>query len=184
MNYLRNLLLLFFYFFFISCLNNEVVGFESSGSNLTTDNTGRQYDFLDSSVLSYCGPLMGRKMCRFLNKYDGTLWADVENYYSNFSDIKFSNFTEGRHFISFFNLNNDISFCKGWKLKETTLDGLKWFIKIKKDEEDVFWFQYDYYGMSEEIEYSKMYKYEVIDGLLHFSSSENETFIFHPSEKV
>ena len=47
------------------------------------------------------------------------------------------------------------------------------------------WFEYDYYGSSEEIEYSITYKYEVIDGLLHFSSTEGEgqTFIFHPSEK-
>ena len=27
------------------------------------------------------------------------------------------------------------------------------------------------------------YKYEVIDGLLHFSSTEDQTFIFNPSEK-
>ena len=48
---------------------------------------------------------------------------------------------------------------------------------------DVFWFEYDYYGSGEEIEYSITYKYEVIDGLLHFSSSEGQSFIFKPSER-
>ena len=45
------------------------------------------------------------------------------------------------------------------------------------------WFDYDYYGFSEEIEYTISYKYEVIDGLLHFSNSEDQSFIFHPSDK-
>ena len=34
------------------------------------------------------------------------------------------------------------------------------------------WFDYDYYGFSEEIEYTITYKYEVIDGLLHFSRTK------------
>jgi hypothetical protein len=42
---------------------------------------------------------------------------------------------------------------------------------------------YDYYGDGDEIEYSITYTYEVIDGLLHFSSSEGQTFIFSPSDK-
>ena len=35
----------------------------------------------------------------------------------------------------------------------------------------------------QEIEYSILYKYEVIDSLLHFSTSDDENFIFSPSEK-
>ena len=116
----------------------------------------------------------------FLSNYDGTIWADSENYYSDFSDIKFSN---SEYFISFFNLAVDASYCEGWKKGETVYDGVKWNIDITKDEENVFWFDYDYYGFSEEIEYSITYKYEVIDGLLNFSSSNDQTFIFNPSER-
>ena len=43
---------------------------------------------------------------------------------------------------------------------------------------------YDYYGTGQEIEYTITYKYEVIDGLLHFSNSEGQKFIFHPSDKI
>jgi hypothetical protein len=42
---------------------------------------------------------------------------------------------------------------------------------------------YDYYGDGDEIEYSITYTYEAIDGLLHFSSTDGQTFIFQPSDK-
>ena len=42
---------------------------------------------------------------------------------------------------------------------------------------------YDYYGDGDEIEYSITYTYEVIDGLLHFSSTDRQTFILQPSDK-
>ena len=103
---------------------------------------------------------------RFLRKYDDTMWADTENYYSNFSDIKFER--SGPVFISFFNIDKDVSYCKGWKKEENIYDGIKWYITIKKDEEDVLWFDFDYYGTGQEIEYTTTYKYEVIDGLLIF----------------
>ena len=76
-----------------------------------------------------------------------------------------------------------VSYCRGWKPGENTYDGIKWNIEIKRDEEDIFWFDYEYYGTSQEIEYTILYKYEVIDSLLHFSSSADENFIFSPSEK-
>ena len=101
--------------------------------------------------------------------------------YSNFSDIKFER--SGPVFISFFNINNDVSYCKGWKGDENVYDGIKWNITFKTNEEDVLWFDYDYYGTGQEIEYTINYKYEVIDGLLHFSNSEGQEFIFHPSYK-
>ena len=118
--------------------------------------------------------------CKFLSKYDETTWEDSENYYSNFSDIKFLN---RNHFISFFNIDNDVSFCKGWKSGENEVDGKRWNIKFKKDEEDFFSFDYDYFGDGDEIEYSITYTYEVIDGLLHFSITDGQTFIFSPSDK-
>ena len=87
------------------------------------------------------------------------------------------------YFISFFKIDKDVSYCKGWRPGENNYDGIKWNIEIKRDEEDIFWFDYDYYGTSNEIEYSILYKYEVIDSLLHFSSSDDQNFIFSPSGK-
>ena len=109
------------------------------------------------------------------------MWADTENYYSDFSDIKFEG--SGPVFISFFNIDKDVSYCNGWKKEENIYDGIKWYITIKKDEEDILWFDLDYYGSSQEIEYTITHKYEVIDGLLHFSNNEGQKFIFHPSDK-
>jgi len=87
------------------------------------------------------------------------------------------------NFISFYNTDKDISYCKGWKKGDNTSGAIKWNIKIKKDEWDEFWFDYDYYGTDQEIEYTILYKYEVIDSLLHFSNTEGQEFIFHPSDK-
>jgi len=116
----------------------------------------------------------------FLSKHDGTVWADSENYYSAFSDIKFKN---DEYFISFFNIDVTSSYCEGWKKGLTIYDGVKWNIKITKDQEDILWFDYHYYGFSEQIEYTISYKYELVDGTLNFSSSENKTFIFSPSDR-
>ena len=189
---MKKILLLFLFFVTFSCMKSEITQHWYESKNSAIDAQGLQYYFLDGSRLSYCGGGLGRKFCRFLDKYDGTIWEDLENYYSDFSDIKFSN---SNYFISFFNIDNTASYCDGWKLGETTYDGIKWNIRIKKDEWDLFWFDYDYYGFSEEVEYTISYKYEVIDGLLNFSSTKFkkynakdlvdkvETFIFSPSEK-
>lgn len=186
---MKKILLLFLFFGLFSCSESDIEPFEpvqsgqSGHQDIVTDASGREYPFLDPNVLSYCGPGWGRKFCRFLDKYEGTIWADAENYYSDFSDIKFSNFSDNEYFISFLALDSIASYCEGWKLGETTYDGKKWNIKIKKDKEDVLWFDYDYYGSSEEIEYTITYKYEVIEGLLNFSSTDGKTFIFNPSER-
>ena len=181
---MKKLLLFILFVFLFSCSKSydEIEHPEFGEQEFATDAAGLQYPGLDPFKI-YCGPGWGAKFCRFLSKYDGTTWADIENYYSDFSDIKFAKFSSGLHFISFFNLDGIASYCEGWKLGETIYDGIKWNIEIKRDEEDVLWFEYDYYGSSEEIEYSITYKYEVIDGLLHFSSTEGKAFIFHPSEK-
>ena len=160
-----------------SCFKIDIVQYGTANQDPFTFNTGQQLTSLANSNTDFC---VVPKACKFLSKYDGTIWADTENYYSDFSDIKFLN---EPYFISFFNIDNDISYCKGWKPGKNTYDGIKWNIKIKKDEWDELWFDYDYYGKSDEIEYSITYKYEVIDGLLHFSSTDNQTFIFHPSDK-
>ena len=157
-----------------SCYKADVVQYQSWNSDPFTKASGYQVNRLPRQYNSFSG-------ARFLSKYDDTMWADTENYYSDFSDIKFER--SGPVFISFFNIDNDISYCKGWKKEENIYDGIKWYITIKKDEEDVLWFDLDYYGTGQEIEYTITYKYEVIDGLLHFSNTEGQEFIFHPSDK-
>ena len=168
-----------------SCFKADIRQYETWNLDPFTKVSGYQVNYLQRQYNVFNPGI-------FLNKYDETMWADTENYYSDFSDIKFSN---SNYFISFFNIGNTTSYCDGWKLGETTYDGIKWNIRIKKDEWDLFWFDYDYYGFSEEVEYTITYKYEVIDGLLHFSSTKFkkynskdlvdkvETFIFSPSEK-
>ena len=164
-------------------MKSDIVQYGKRNTNAPRDASGLQYPGLGGGddKLIVCNPAgLGRKFCRFLRKYDNTFWADTENYYSDFSDIQFLN---SGYFISFFDINNNVSYCKGWRPGENTYDGIKWNIKIKKNEWDEFWFDYEYYGTSQEIEYTITYKYEVIDGLLHFSSSDNQTFIFSPSDK-
>jgi len=157
-----------------SCYKANVVQYQTWNSDPATKESGYQVSILPRQYNVFNGN-------RFLRKNDDTMWADIENYYSNFSDIKFER--SGPVFISFFNIENDVSYCKGWKKEENIYDGIKWYITIKKDEEDILWFDLDYYGTGQEIEYTTTYKYEVIDGLLHFSNTEGQEFIFHPSDK-
>ncbi len=157
-----------------SCYKANLVQYQTWNSDPFTKASGYQVNRLPRQYNSFSG-------ARFLSKYDDTMWADTENYYSNFSDIKFER--HGPVFISFFNIDKDVSYCKGWKKEENIYDGIKWYITIKNDEEDVLWFDLDYYGTGQEIEYTTIYKYEVIDGLLHFSNTEGQEFIFYPSDK-
>ncbi len=164
-----------------SCFKTEIIQYGTANTDPATFASGQQLPTASANYTMFCNPNgWGRKGCKFLSKYDDTIWADPENYYSDFSDIKFLNDV---YFISFLKINNDSSYCKGWKTGETAYDGIKWNIKIKKDEWDELWFDYDYYGASDEIEYSIAYKYEVIDSLLYFSNTDNQTFIFSPSNK-
>ena len=174
---MKKCLLLFLLLIIFSCLKNDIVQSQTANTDPWTMHNGQQFPTVSRSYTDFC---RAPKTCKFLFKYDGTVWADTENYYSNFSDIQFLNYA---NFISFFNINRDISYCKGWKKGENTSDGIKWNIKIKKDEWDEFWFDYDYFGTSNEIQYSITFKYEVIDSLLHFSNTEGQEFIFHPSDK-
>ena len=158
-----------------SCFKTEIVQYETWNRNPVTKESGLQVNSIQAQNFKFDGG-------KFLFKYDETMWADTENYFSSFSDIKFENAGSG-FFISFFNIDKDVSYCKGWKKEENTYEGKKWNIKMKNDEWDILWFDYEYYGTSQEIEYTITFKYEVIDGLLHFSSSDNQTFIFSPSDK-
>ena len=164
-----------------SCYKADIVQYQTWNQDPATKVSGLQINAVQRQYNGGSGK-------KFLSKYDETMWADTENYFSSFSDIKFDIdirfFNAAEHFISFFNIGKDISYCKGWKKGENTYDGKKWNIKIKKDDWDILWFDYEYYGTSQEIEYTITYKYEVIDSLLHFSNSEGQKFIFHPSNKI
>ena len=165
---------LFLCLFTFSCYKTDIVQYQTWNLDPMTKVSGLQVNRLQRQYNAFYGN-------RFLSKYDETMWADTENYYSNFSDIKFEG--SGPVFISFFNIDKDVSYCNGWKKEENIYDRIKWYITIKKDEEDILWFDLDYFGSSQEIEYTITYKYEVIDGLLHFSNNEGQKFIFHPSDK-
>ena len=178
---MRKLFVSFLCLVMFSCLKSDIVQYGSKNTDPATFASGQQLPVATRSYTNFCNPNgWGRKGCEFLAKYDGSFWADTENYYSDFSDIKFINDV---YFVSFFNIDNDVSYCKGWKTGENTYDGIKWDIKITKDGWDILWFDYDYYGFSDEIKYTITYKYEVIDSLLHFSNTEGQEFIFHPSDK-
>ncbi len=154
---------------------------ETDCDDVVTDIYGVKYPTLDPSII-YCGPGWGQKMCHFLTKHDGTTWADPDHYYSDFPDVSFSKFW-GPHFISHFKIDSLTSYCEGWKRGENVYDGLKWNITLIKDEENVLWFDYAYYGTSEEIAYTIRYKYEVLGNVLKFSSSNGQSFIYKPSTK-
>ena len=164
-----------------SCFKDNIVQSQTANLDPATFASGQKLPTATRSYINLCNPSgWGRKGCFFLAKYDGTFWADTENYYSDFSDIQFLNHT---YFISLFDIKNDVSYCRGWRTGENSSDEKKWNIKITKDGWDVLWFDYDYYGTSDDIEYTITYKYEVIDSLLHFSNTEGQEFIFHPSDK-
>ena len=166
--------ILFLCLLMLSCYKTDVLQYQTWNLDPMTKVSGLQVNRLQRQYNAFYGN-------RFLSKYDESIWVDTENYYSDFSDIKFER--SGPVFISFFNIDKDVSYCNGWKKEENIYDGIKWYITIKKDEEDILWFDLDYYGSSQEIEYTITYKYEVIDGLLHFSNTEEQKFIFHPSDK-
>ena len=181
---MKNILFLFLIFALFSCSNGDVYQINTGETydDAVISVGGAQYPGLNSSTI-YCGPGWGRKMCHFLAKYNEKVWADANNYYSDFSDIKFSNFNGNEFFISFFDLDTVTTYCNGWKLGENMHDGKKWYIRLKKDQEDELWFDLEYYGTSDEIEYTVTHKYQVIDGSLHFSTSDGQTFVFEPSQR-
>ena len=175
---MKKLPFLFSIFVLYSCLHGEDVEYPKlypqEEEHIATDASGKEYPGLDPWKI-YCGPGWGRKFCRFLGQYDGTKWTDGG------SSITFSNFSGDQTFISFSNLDDIAPYGnKGWKLGETIYGDLKWNIEIKKDQVDVLKFSYDYYGSSEEIEYSTSYEFEVVNGGLILSNN-GQTFTFNPS---
>ena len=66
----------------ISCYKTNVVQYETWNQDPTTKVSGLQIN----AVQRQYNVVSGKK---FLSKYDETMWADTENYFSSFSDIKF-----------------------------------------------------------------------------------------------
>ena len=62
------------------------------------------------------------------------------------------------------------------KVKTLMMEKMEY--KNQKDDWDILWFDYEYYGTSQEIEYTITYKYEVIDSLLHFQILKAKNLFF------
>ena len=105
-----------------SCFKADIVQYEKKNKLAPRDASGLQYPGIggmtDTSIV--CNPAtLEESFVDF--KYDNTFWADTENYYTTF-DIQFLN---SGYFISFFDINNNVSYCKGWRPGENTYDGIK-----------------------------------------------------------
>ena len=75
-----------------SCIKSDIVQYGSKNTDPATFASGQQLPVATRSYTNFCNPNgWGRKGCEFLAKYDGTFWADTENYYSDFSDLQFLN---------------------------------------------------------------------------------------------
>ena len=57
--------------------------FETSNKDPATFANGQQLLTASRSYLNFYG---APKSCKFLFKYDDTIWKDAENYYSDFSE--------------------------------------------------------------------------------------------------
>ena len=113
---MKRLYILFFGFFMFSCLKSDIVQHIDANTDPAILPNGLTFNFLSANYNNIgCGPGWGRKGCYFLNKYNGTIWADSDNYYSAYSDIKFSLFQNDTHFISFFNIDSVPLIVKGGK---------------------------------------------------------------------
>ena len=103
-------------------MKSDIVQYGKRNTNAPRDASGLQYGGLGGGddKLIVCNPAtLGRKFCRFLRKYDNTIWTDAENYYSDYPDIQFLN---DIYFISFFKIDKDVSYCKGWRICENNYD--------------------------------------------------------------
>ena len=59
-----------------SCFKSEIVQYESANQDPFTFNSGQQLTSLPRSYTDFC---VVSKTCKFLAKYDETIWADDEN---------------------------------------------------------------------------------------------------------
>ena len=66
----------------MSCYKTDVVQYQTWNLDPVTKVSGMQVNHVPRQYTVFYGN-------RFLSKHDETIWADTENYYSDFSDIKF-----------------------------------------------------------------------------------------------
>ena len=96
---MKRLLLIPFCTIMFSCFKTEIVQYETWNRNPLTKESGLQVNSIQAQNFKFDGG-------KFLYKYDETMWADSENYFSSFYDIKFEG--NGPVFISFFNIDNEV----------------------------------------------------------------------------
>ena len=91
------MLRLFIQTLMLSCYKTNVVQYETWNQDPATKVSGLQINAVQRQYNGGSGK-------KFLSKYDETMWADTENYFSSFSDIKFDIdirfFNAAEHFIS------------------------------------------------------------------------------------
>ena len=65
----------------------------SANTDPATFASGQQLPTKPKDLTYFCNPAgLGRKGCKFLSKYDGTIWADKENYYDQYLIISVSDY--------------------------------------------------------------------------------------------
>ena len=107
---MKKILLLIPFFVISSCFKSDIVQFQTANTDPASMHNGQVYPNSPRSYTNFCAV---PKNCKFLFKYDHTFWSDTENYSSDFSSVRFLNLNN--NFISFYNIDKDISYCTGWK---------------------------------------------------------------------
>ena len=122
---IKNYILFFLCFILLSCLESDIKEIEDLKATIEKLKSDLENIDVDKEdVIILLDSLKSRledlkqqieletdkseeKVSPFLSSHDGTIWADSENYYSDFSDIKFSN---SEYFNSFFNIGVNASY--------------------------------------------------------------------------
>ena len=78
---MRKLFISFLCLVMFSCFKAEVIQYSSKNVDPATFASGQQLPTKPKNYTYFCNPAgLGRKGCKFLSKYDGTMWADTENH--------------------------------------------------------------------------------------------------------
>ena len=72
-----------------SCQKTDVIQYQTANTDPATFANGQQLSIRPRTYLNYCG---ATKPCKFLFKYYDIFRTDTDNYYSEFSDIRFLNY--------------------------------------------------------------------------------------------
>ena len=65
----------------LSCFKSEIVQYETANTDPAIFASGQELPTASRNYTKFCNPNgWGRKGCKFLSKYDDTIWADAENF--------------------------------------------------------------------------------------------------------